>query len=118
MAGRTIVVDGETWEVAPAGRVTVYDRDQFGVVFEQGTGPERRRRFTRYAPVGSRSTDASLAELSDRQLIDLLRQRSEEHTSELQSLRHLVCRLLLEKKKNKTHIMSYTTHHTHSTTTM
>src|SRR5258705_10238950 len=25
--------------------------------------------------------------------------RSEEHTSELQSLRHLVCRLLLEKKK-------------------
>src|SRR5437899_4341138 len=30
--------------------------------------------------------------------LDLLRPRSEEHTSELQSLRHLVCRLLLEKK--------------------
>src|SRR5262245_63043181 len=29
--------------------------------------------------------------------------RSEEHTSELQSLRHLVCRLLLEKKKKKRH---------------
>src|SRR5437899_8638654 len=29
----------------------------------------------------------------------LLQDRSEEHTSELQSLRHLVCRLLLEKKK-------------------
>src|SRR5437899_12082884 len=29
--------------------------------------------------------------------------RSEEHTSELQSLRHLVCRLLLEKKKKKHH---------------
>src|SRR5437899_7485709 len=28
--------------------------------------------------------------------------RSEEHTSELQSLRHLVCRLLLEKKKEMT----------------
>src|SRR5258705_8250655 len=28
--------------------------------------------------------------------------RSEEHTSELQSLRHLVCRLLLEKKKKWT----------------
>src|SRR5258705_923515 len=27
--------------------------------------------------------------------------RSEEHTSELQSLRHLVCRLLLEKKKKR-----------------
>src|SRR5687767_15538378 len=32
--------------------------------------------------------------------------RSEEHTSELQSLAYLVCRLLLEKKKKKT---SYTT---------
>src|SRR5262245_64565020 len=30
--------------------------------------------------------------------------RSEEHTSELQSLRHLVCRLLLEKKNNNTKI--------------
>src|SRR5437870_9262571 len=29
------------------------------------------------------------------------RQRSEEHTSELQSRGHLVCRLLLEKKKKK-----------------
>src|SRR5690625_6501105 len=29
-------------------------------------------------------------------------QRSEEHTSELQSRGHLVCRLLLEKKKNNT----------------
>src|SRR5687768_18224125 len=31
--------------------------------------------------------------------------RSEEHTSELQSRLHLVCRLLLEKKKNKRHII-------------
>src|SRR5690625_6154228 len=30
------------------------------------------------------------------------RQRSEEHTSELQSRGHLVCRLLLEKKKKQT----------------
>src|SRR5262245_31881357 len=32
--------------------------------------------------------------------------KSEEHTSELQSLRHLVCRLLLEKKKNQVHSLS------------
>src|SRR5262245_58174735 len=32
---------------------------------------------------------------------DWLERRSEEHTSELQSLRHLVCRLLLEKKKTQ-----------------
>src|SRR2546422_8438416 len=38
--------------------------------------------------------------------------RSEEHTSELQSRLHLVCRLLLEKKKNKavTRPNSSTTH--------
>src|SRR5258708_2668180 len=33
--------------------------------------------------------------------------RSEEHTSELQSPDHLVCRLLLEKKKNKYTYQSY-----------
>src|SRR5258705_4839869 len=33
--------------------------------------------------------------------LSVLENRSEEHTSELQSLRHLVCRLLLEKKKNR-----------------
>src|SRR5690554_7129658 len=42
-----------------------------------------------------------------KQLYDILRNykediRSEEHTSELQSRPHLVCRLLLEKKKKKT----------------
>src|ERR1039458_10574213 len=37
---------------------------------------------------------------SPRNLLDAKAEaRSEEHTSELQSLRHLVCRLLLEKKK-------------------
>src|SRR5258707_9544513 len=30
-----------------------------------------------------------------------IRERSEEHTSELQSRQYLVCRLLLEKKKNR-----------------
>src|SRR2546426_5107587 len=33
----------------------------------------------------------------------LMQRRSEEHTSELQSPCNLVCRLLLEKKKKKTH---------------
>src|SRR5947199_1860102 len=34
--------------------------------------------------------------------------RSEEHTSELQSLRHLVCRLLLEKKRHEPFLVSPT----------
>src|SRR2546427_9133970 len=49
------------------------------------TGPGRRN-----APAGFSSI---------RRTMD--RERSEEHTSELQSQSNLVCRLLLEKKKNK-----------------
>src|SRR5262245_62948663 len=41
--------------------------------------------------------------------------RSEEHTSELQSLRHLVCRLLLEKKKNKRRYPEQSTTNKHKT---
>src|SRR2546430_11462358 len=39
-----------------------------------------------------------------------LSERSEEHTSELQSQSNLVCRLLLEKKKNTTHEATACTH--------
>jgi hypothetical protein len=73
MARRRIVMDGETWEVWPSGRVTVYGRDQLGVTFVQGTGPERRRRFTRFSPVGSRGPDAAIAELTEAELVELLR---------------------------------------------
>src|SRR5260370_9625901 len=54
-----------------------------------------------------------------------LKNRSEEHTSELQSHLNLVCRLLLEKKKNKTvdlsstpptHILKLDTHHRQANT--
>src|SRR3712207_7315457 len=38
--------------------------------------------------------------VEERRVHDLDRGRSEEHTSELQSRQYLVCRLLLEKKKN------------------
>src|SRR5262249_62107273 len=41
---------------------------------------------------------AGIAELRDRHLKHAIVLRSEEHTSELQSLTNLVCRLLLEKK--------------------
>src|SRR5262245_60721492 len=42
--------------------------------------------------------------------VGAMSERSEEHTSELQSLRHLVCRLLLEKKN--THRLTQSTAHT------
>src|SRR5438045_8384044 len=54
----------------------------------------RRRRW-----MGSRSTRAPGTTIHARRVA--ASSRSEEHTSELQSLRHLVCRLLLEKKKKQ-----------------
>src|SRR2546427_4406998 len=40
--------------------------------------------------------------------------RSEEHTSELQSQSNLVCRLLLEKKKNETNMLRFLVMKTHT----
>src|SRR3982750_4990046 len=45
--------------------------------------------------------DHLIEQFRDRGLLDASSRRSEEHTSELQSRSDLVCRLLLEKKKNK-----------------
>ena len=81
MARRTLDVEGERWEVYPSGRVTVYDRDEFGLVFEKGTGPARVRRVTRYSPQGARRWDASLAELTDAHLRDLFQQSQPAWTS-------------------------------------
>src|SRR3989442_3619128 len=53
-----------------------------------------------------------------RQGLNILRNRSEEHTSELQSRPHLVCRLLLEKKKKKRRTnWRETEHHRHGYST-
>src|SRR2546427_6572352 len=46
-------------------------------------------------------TRPNLAELSPGEFEALITNRSEEHTSELQSQSNLVCRLLLEKKKKQ-----------------
>src|SRR3712207_8629616 len=58
------------------------------------------------APAPARTSAAQAARTGS---TNTHRQRSEEHTSELQSRQYLVCRLLLEKKKNKK-----TTRFTHS----
>src|SRR2546430_8675586 len=48
------------------------------------------------------ATAARLQERTNASMLASLRLRSEEHTSELQSQSNLVCRLLLEKKKEQT----------------
>jgi hypothetical protein len=81
MARRTIEVDGDRWVVYPSGRVTNYELDEFGLVFEKGTGPDRVRRFTRFSPSGAQRRDAALAELSDRELLELYRSSQVSGTS-------------------------------------
>jgi hypothetical protein len=73
MPKRTIVADGKSWEVLPSGFHTVYNLDEFGLVFVSGAGAEREVRVTRYSPQGTRSREASLAEMPEAQLLDLLR---------------------------------------------
>jgi hypothetical protein len=68
MPSRTITVDAASWDVYPSGRITQYDRDEFGLVFVRGTGPDREVRVTRYSPQGARSREQSLAEMSEVEL--------------------------------------------------
>ena len=72
MPRRIIDVRGERWEAGPSGRRTQYTKDEFGLVFTRGTGPDREQRVTRYSPLGAKSRELSLRQLSDRELIDLL----------------------------------------------
>src|SRR2546422_8944371 len=59
------------------------------------------RAETGWLPAGPRVANSSFAASTSPR-----RARSEEHTSELQSRLHLVCRLLLEKKKKKNQVIS------------
>src|SRR5687767_15432977 len=71
--------------ISAAWRVALADRSDL-----------RHRREARVARVGSAPGTAAARSVL------VHRERSEEHTSELQSLAYLVCRLLLEKKNNTT----------------
>src|SRR2546425_9480185 len=64
-------------------------------VVAQHEGDRRGKRDAHGAP---RRQHLVMPRVAD---VHLEHQRSEEHTSELQSLAYLVCRLLLEKKKKK-----------------
>lgn len=74
--GRVITVDGSTWTAVPSGFVTHFARDEFGVLFVQGDGPDRRSRIARFSPMGThaRAREAAFQSLTDRDLLRLFRQ--------------------------------------------
>jgi hypothetical protein len=68
MPSRTIAAAGKSWRVFPSGRITVNHLDEFGLIFVAGVGADREVRVTRYSPVGARSRERSLVEMSDTDL--------------------------------------------------
>jgi hypothetical protein len=81
MPARTVTVNGRTWRVYPSGFITQYEQDEFGLIFVSGTGDDRQVRVTRYSPLGSRSREESLAELTEADLARLFEQSQPSFTS-------------------------------------
>src|SRR5260221_10569962 len=113
--GRLVLVHGNFAELArivdEAGFVSSVDGILLDLGFssDQMDDPQRGLSFSAEGPLDmrlDRSQELNAADLvnnaSEQELADIF--RSEEHTSELQSHSDLVCRLLLEKKKNTTDI--------------
>src|SRR5438874_4959529 len=71
--------DGKVYKVSASGQKSVFFDPKTKYIWDMAFGPDG----TLYVATGDKG-------------------RSEEHTSELQSRRDLVCRLLLEKKKYET----------------
>ncbi len=81
MPTRRITIDGRSWRVFPSGFVTQYDMDEFGLLFVAGEGDDREVRVTRYSPLGARSREQSLAELTDTDLARLFGESQPSFTS-------------------------------------
>ena len=81
MPTRNVSIAGRTWRVFPSGRVTQYDRDEFALLFVAGSDANREVRVTRYSPVGTRSREQSLVELSDGELTRLFEYSQPSDTS-------------------------------------
>src|SRR2546430_3132103 len=84
VTGPVLRAAGVKWDLRKAQPYSGYDQYDFDIPTAQNGDT-----FDRYS--------VRMAEM--RQSVRIIRQRSEEHTSELQSQSNLVCRLLLEKKK-------------------
>jgi hypothetical protein len=76
-----MTANGKVWRVFPSGYLTQYEHDEFGLIFVAGRGDARELRVTRYSPVGTRSREQSLAELSDDDLRRLFDESQPSFTS-------------------------------------
>lgn len=81
MPARIVNIGGRAWRVFPSGRVTQYDRDEFALLFLSEEKGKREIRVTRYSPVGARSREQSLAEMSDAELARLFESSQPGETS-------------------------------------
>src|SRR2546422_6994445 len=86
----------------------------YTTLFRSWTAKDRRRSTSSRSPTAPGTTATTVgsrgrAPATCRSSAPAPGSRSEEHTSELQSRLHLVCRLLLEKKKQKTVIETHQT---------
>src|SRR5439155_15817022 len=81
--------------------IASYNRLGVAAVSTAGKGGRRRQYMTWEEEQAFLAPFFSRAERGERGLKTLALLRSEEHTSELQSRGHLVCRLLLEKKNHE-----------------
>src|SRR5207253_643169 len=108
--GQTLVNEHRLAYLPPSGDAWIFDRDAHEVatadrtVFtfnDDRTSATTPDTFpTRHAAAAALPDESSwLATVGATTVLIYPHQRSEEHTSELQSRGHLVCRLLLEKKK-------------------
>src|SRR5262245_50037557 len=89
LASSTVATAGEA-SPCPGGKL----RTASGCTGLDAAGREVRAIVERFLEANDLRAALTRIDVGDRTIA-----RSEEHTSELQSLRHLVCRLLLEKKK-------------------
>jgi len=81
MPTRSISIDGKAWRVFPAGYITQYEHDEFGLLFIAGTGDSREVRVTRYSPQGTRSREQALTEMPDEDIRCLFAQSQPGETS-------------------------------------
>src|SRR5437899_10021601 len=82
--------------------LSVYGQIFYTRALRAAAGPSRNAAADFFGPVRVAGEPEPVCDARGPRDFSHPRRRSEEHTSELQSLRHIVCRLLLEKKKTKT----------------